>query len=143
MKKSYLILKSGDLRGYSFSRRSPLLKAASLGTAMAALLSSVAPVVASNFSPTEQQTTIQSSQSLKGTGVISLKAPEKASKKSRDSVFASNRYCGIDNIVVSNSSDSKKIISEESYVNLLTHHKFDNWCSRGFGVQQATWTVDG
>ncbi|KEC55842.1 hypothetical protein O99_00628, partial [Bartonella rochalimae ATCC BAA-1498] len=31
MKKSYLILKSGDLRGYSFSRRSPLLKAASLG----------------------------------------------------------------------------------------------------------------
>ncbi|AQX22522.1 MULTISPECIES: YadA-like family protein [unclassified Bartonella] len=151
MKKSYLILKSGDLRGYSFSRRSPLLKAASLGTAMAALLSSVAPVVASNFSPTEQQTTIQSSQSLKGTGVISLKAPEKASKKSRDSVFASDRYCGIDNIVVSNSSDSvvsnssdsKKIISEESYVNLLTHHKFDNWCSHGFGVQQATWTVDG
>ncbi|AQX26200.1 YadA-like family protein [Bartonella sp. Raccoon60] len=143
MKRSYLILKSGDLRGYSFSRRSPLLKAASLGTAMAALLSSVAPVVASNFSPTEQQTTIQSSQSLKGTGVTSLKAPEKASKKSRDSVFASDRYCGIDNIVVPNSSDSKKIISEESYVNLLTHHKFDNWCSRGFGVQQATWTVDG
>ncbi|AQX24195.1 YadA-like family protein [Bartonella sp. 114] len=143
MKRSYLILKSGDLREYSFSRRSPLLKAASLGTAMAALLSSVAPVVASNFSPTEQQTTIQSSQSLKGTGVTSLKAPEKASKKSRDSVFASDRYCGIDNIVVSNSSDSKKIISEESYVNLLTHHKFDNWCSHGFGVQQATWTVDG
>ncbi|ATO56955.1 YadA-like family protein [Bartonella sp. 1-1C] len=141
MKRSRVISKESVLNDYHFSRRSPLLKAASLGTAMAALLSSVAPVVASTL--TEQQTTIQSLQSPKGKGMISLKAPDKASKDSRGSSFAGGRYCGIDNVVLSNSSDSRKIISEENYVNLVTHYQFDNWCSRDFGVRQATWTVDG
>ncbi|MCL6229981.1 hypothetical protein M4Z11_05130, partial [Bartonella sp. G70] len=143
MKKSRVISKKSALNDHLFSCRSPLLQAVSLGTAMTALLSSVSPVVASTFSPTGQQTTLQSSQSPKGTGVISIKATDKASKNSLGPACTSDRYCGVDNIIVSTSFDSRKIISEENYVNLLTYHQFDNGHSRDLGAQRATWTVDG
>ncbi|OPB31192.1 hypothetical protein [Bartonella sp. AR 15-3] len=143
MKRSRIISKGNALNDHPFPCRSPLLKAASLGTVMTALLSSVSPVIASTFSPTEQQTTIQSSKSPKGAGMIPLKAPDEASKNSPGSAFTSDHYCGVDNILISTFSDSRKIINEENYVNLLMHHKFDNCSSHGFGAQRAIWTVDG
>ncbi|WP_432783061.1 hypothetical protein [Bartonella sp. C271] len=143
MKRSCVVSKGSALNDHPFTCRSPLLKAVSLGTAMTALLSSVSPVIASTFSPIEQQTTIQSSKSSKGAGIISLESPDRASKNFHGSAFTSDHYCGVDNILISISSDSRKIISEENYVNLLTHHQFDNCSSHGFGVQRAIWTVNG
>ncbi|WP_407965689.1 hypothetical protein [Bartonella sp. C271] len=143
MKRLRVVSKGSALNDHPFLCRSPLLKAVSLGTAVTALLSNVSPVIASTFSPIEQQTTIQSSKSSKGAGIISLESPDRASKNSHGSAFTSDHYCGVDNILISTSSDSGKIISEENYVNLLTHHQFDNCSSHGFGAQRAIWTVNG
>ncbi|WP_432783064.1 Vomp family autotransporter [Bartonella sp. C271] len=151
MKRSDLILKSGDLRGYSCSRRSPLLKAASLGTVMTALLSSVSPVAATTFSPTEQQTTIQSQQDLKsskstdGSGVLSSNVFLGDSEGRNGSIhFSSDQFCGVDDIVVSSTFDSKKIdtgrtITEGNNEELIAGRKFAA-CQL---ERPAIWTVDG
>ncbi|OPB31195.1 hypothetical protein [Bartonella sp. AR 15-3] len=151
MKRSDLILKRGDLRGHSFSGFSPLLKAASLGTVMTALLSSVSPVIASTFSPTEQQTTIQrqkdlnSSKSTDGSGVLSSNILREGSEGRNGSVhFSSNQFCGVDDIVVSNTFDSKKIDTGRT-ITEGNNEKFI--ASRQFASCQlerpAIWTVDG
>ncbi|WP_432788454.1 YadA-like family protein [Bartonella sp. C271] len=151
MKRSYLILKSGDLRGYSFLGCSPLLKAASLGAVMIALLSSVSLVAATTFSPTEQQTTIQSQQDLKsskstdGSGVLSSNVFLGDSEGRNGSIhFSSDQFCGVDDIVVSSTFDSKKIdsgrtITEGNNEELIASRKFSACQLEG----PAIWTVDG
>ncbi|OPB31194.1 YadA-like family protein [Bartonella sp. AR 15-3] len=151
MKRSDFILKRGDLRGYSFSGFLPLLKAVSLGTVMTALLLSVSLVIASTFSPTEQQTTIQrqkdlnSSKSTDGSGVLSSNILREGSEGRNRSVhFSSNQFCGVDDIVVSNTFDSKQIdtgrtITEGNYEALIASRKFAS-CQL---ERAAIWTVDG
>ncbi|WCR54633.1 MAG: hypothetical protein PG977_000026 [Bartonella clarridgeiae] len=155
MKKVCSTQKVNNLKGRSFPYRSPLLKAVSLGTAMTALLSSVSPVVAANFSPTEMV-----ASNLKGTknpNRISLNATY-GNSKSHGSIAVGDRYHTADDIVIShllNSDDivisyllnSKTIsverISEKKYEQLHTPHSSVDFTQKNLAIQSATWSADG
>ncbi|AQX29637.1 hypothetical protein [Bartonella sp. JB63] len=144
MKKVCSAQKVNNLKDCSFSFRSPLLKAVSLGTAMTSLLSSVSPVIAANFVPTEQQITIQDSKNLQIGHLLSSNVFHKSSKDCNENVyFSTNRFCGVD-IVAFNSFDSKKIVSER----IITEGNYDNLIERkkvvGYKPENSTiWHVDG
>ncbi|AQX28368.1 MULTISPECIES: YadA-like family protein [unclassified Bartonella] len=144
MKKPSLTLKKGDLSYYPCSSWLSLLKAVSLGTAMTSLLSSVSPVIAANFVPTEQQITIQDSKNLQIGHLLSSNVFHKSSKDCNENVyFSTNRFCGVD-IVAFNSFDSKKIVSER----IITEGNYDNLIERkkvvGYKPENSTiWHVDG
>ncbi|WP_406604536.1 Vomp family autotransporter [Bartonella gliris] len=112
------------------------IKAVSLGTAMAALLSSVSPVFAANLAIT-------------GATVQSSNMPSVSYQKgSHGSIVLTgdDDYCGVDNVVGrggSTQSSNNSITAEEQYNRFIEDRKFHDRNPYGTTTEKVTWLADG
>ncbi|WP_273789819.1 Vomp family autotransporter [Bartonella sp. ML70XJBT] len=119
--------------------KSNLLKAVSLGTAMAALLSSVSPIFAANFAFTGE-----TNLSTNGPSVF-------YSHGSHGSVVLSgdDDFCGADNVVGRGGkqqqvvSDNQRITAEEQYNRFIEDRKFVDRNPYGTTTEKVTWGGNG
>lgn len=139
MKKLYLIPEENDLNCHHSLRCSPLVKAVSLGTVMAALLSSVSPVFAANVAILGSN--VQSSND----GSIPY------SNGSHGSIVLAgdNNWCGVDNVtdrgkhLPQSSRAVKEISAEEQYERFVNNGEFFNRHPYGVTTEQVKWEADG
>ncbi|WP_317994010.1 Vomp family autotransporter [Bartonella gliris] len=111
------------------------IKAVSLGTAMAALLSSVSPVFAANLAITGAALL-----STSGTGVSYPKASHGSV------VFAGDDdHCGADNVVGrggDSHNSNNRITAEEQYRRFIDDQAFNNHTPYGTTTEKVTWVMD-
>ncbi|WP_455480869.1 Vomp family autotransporter [Bartonella sp. B12(2025)] len=112
-----------------------LVKAVSLGTAMATLLSGVTPVFAANLAITGQL-----NLSTNGVNVA-------YSKGSHGSIVLSgdDDACGVDNVTGrgGSSKTGTEITAKEQYNRFINNQQFGAYTPYGTMTQQAVWTGDG
>ncbi|AQX19289.1 YadA-like family protein [Bartonella sp. WD16.2] len=132
MKKVHITLKNKGLNGQRSLSEVSLVRAASLGVVMAALLSSVSPVFASHLSSTGA--IVQSVSA----GVVSANVGH-----GRVGVANGSRFCGVDQVVSRSSSRSgKKVSAKEKSKKLTANQQFINYNLNGSVIQPITLSVD-
>lgn len=136
MKKLYATSQRSDSNSLRFSCHLPLVKAVSLGTAMAALLSSVSPVFAANVSITGALI-----RSTNGTGVDYPRGSHGSI------VFAGDDdYCGVDVVTGRGgpgATGGRVITPEEEYKRFIENQKYNNRNPYGTTDHRVDWTGNG
>ncbi|AQX19292.1 hypothetical protein [Bartonella sp. WD16.2] len=121
MKKVHITLKNKSFNSQKLLSEVSLVRAASLGVVMAALLSSVSPVFASHLSSTGA--TVQSVSA----GVVSANVGH-----GRVGVANGSRFCGVDQVVSRSSSRSGKKVSAKEKSKKLTANQLSDGSSGYF-----------